>query len=101
MSFYLVPLNFTTESQSKESLWGFFFSMCMYVWFVLFCFGFLFFGVFRFFCLDFFSFNVYSSDSRICPVAEMGKIHVLNVFYYKEGVSNRKHEDVRIGICRW
>lgn len=52
----------------------------------------VFFGVF-FFCDC-------SNDSRICRVAEMAKVNVLNVFYNKEEVSNRKQKDVGIGICR-
>lgn len=73
----------------KNYCWVFFPCACGVV---LFSFGFVFFGVFRIFCLDFF-FNDCSSDSRICPVAEMGKIHVFYIFYNKEEVSKRKHKE--------
>lgn len=80
--------------------------MC-WVFFVLFgCLG-LFFaclvlGLVLVFCWGFFGcFRDCSNDSRICPAAEMAKVHVLNVFYNKEEVSNRKQKDVGMGICRW
>jgi len=56
-----------------------------------------------FICLFFFFFIVFFC---VCVIAakiqgsEMAKVHVINSFYKKAQVSNKKQKDVGIGVCR-